>query len=118
MNMSEELEIIEALKRLVREAMLYSKSARDYAFKDDKKQAALAYLQRASAKMAAAEALYYAQFEILARNEFEDVLGRFGTFADELVEDFATNHSMQWVDIQFNEFKDSFDNSAFAFENK
>ena len=113
-----EVQIIESLKRLVRLAVLYGKQAHNYVFSDDENiPAAIAYLQRASSKMSSAEALYWSQYEILARDEAEYIFEKFDEFADELIEDFATNHSQQWTDIQFNELMDAVDNSAFALQN-
>lgn len=80
--------------------------------------AGVAYLQRASSKMSTAEALYYLHYEILARDEVEDIFSKFDTFANELVEDFSTKHSQQWTDIQFEELKDAVENSVFNLESK
>lgn len=117
MTKDTELQLVEAIKRLVREAVLYSKQAHDCVFSEEENlHAALAYLQRASAKMSAAEALYWSQYEILARDEAEQIFLQFDAFANELVEDFATNHSQQWSDIEFNRLMDLVDNSAFALQ--
>lgn len=118
MEQNAEIQLIETLKRLVRTAVLYAKQAHDYAMPDKANiPAAIAYLQRASCKMSAAEALYWAQYEVLARQEAEDIFQKFDEFADELVEDFATNHSQQWTDIQFNELMKVVNDSAFALQN-
>lgn len=118
METDTELTLIETLKRFVRDAVLYSKRAHSCVFAEKENiPAAIAYLQRASSKMSAAEALYWSQYEILARQEAEDIFQKFDEFADELVEDFATNHSQQWTDIQFNELMDKVDDSAFALQN-
>lgn len=113
-----ELLIIESIKRLVRESILYSKRAHDAVFAEKESiPAALAYLQRASSKMAAAESLYWARYEILARDEAEKIFSLFDIFADELVEDFATDHSQQWTDIQYNKLMKEVNDSAFALQN-
>ena len=118
MDQNMELQIVESLKRLVRESILYSRRAHDAALAEKENiSAALAYLQRASSKMAAAESLYWAQYEILARDEAEKIFSLFDIFADELVEDFATDHSQQWTDIQYNRLMEKVDNSAFALQN-
>ena len=109
--------LITALKLLIRSAMLYSDQAHKAVFNEKEGELAGAiYLQRASAKMAAAEAVYYSNYEILARDEAEDVFRQFDEFADELTEDFATNHSQQWTDIEYDRLKETFDNTVFAFE--
>lgn len=114
-----ELELIESLKRLIRSSYLYGKQAHDAVFNEDEGElAGVAYLQRASSKMASAEALYYSNYEILAHNEAENIFEKYDEFADELIEDFATKHSHQWTDLQFDELSEAFDNSAFAFESK
>lgn len=112
------LYLIEVLKRFVREAVLYSIRAHKQIFDHENIPAAVAYLQRASAKMAAAESLYYARHEELERGEAEEIFTLFDEFSDELIEDFATNHSQQWTDIQFNRLIEAVNASAFAFDNK
>ncbi|UZT82851.1 hypothetical protein [Caproicibacterium sp. BJN0003] len=118
MDQDIEIQIIESFKQLVRSAVLYAKQADDYAMPDNTNlPAAIAYLQRASSKMSAAEALYWAQHEILMRNEAEIIFKQFDAFADELVHDYATDHSQQWTDIQFNKLMDAVNDSAFALQN-
>lgn len=118
MTKDTEFKLVDVLKRLVRQAILYSKQAHDAVFTEKRNlPASLAYLQRASAKMSAGEALYWAQYEILARDETEKIFLQFDIFADELVENFATKHSQQWTDIQFIKLMDLVDNSAFALQN-
>lgn len=118
MEFNPEINLIEFLKRFVRDAILYTKSAHALVFDDKTLPAAIAYLQRASAKMAAAESLYYSNYKDLERAEAEEIFTLFDEFSDELIEDFATNHSQQWTDIHYNRLMEKFEVSAFSFENK
>lgn len=111
--------LIDNLKRLIRMGYLYAKQAHDAVFDENKGElAGVAYLQRASSKMSIAEALYYSHYDILARDEAENIFAKFDTFANELVEDFATRHSQQWTDIEFNELTQAIENSVFNLEDK
>ena len=41
----------------------------------------------------------------------------FDSYMSELLTNYKTDHSHQWTDIEFNRLKETFDSSAFAFEN-
>lgn len=113
------LSLIENFKNLVRNAMIYVEKSHDCIF-DDKKDAfvAVAYLNVAASKFAAAEALYYSHLEDLERDEAEEIFHRFDVYMNELLSNVHTSHSHQWTDIEYNNLKEIFDFSAFAFENK
>ena len=118
MDQDFEMYLIETLKRYIRISFLDAKRAHDAVFEAHKKDlAGVAYLQLASSQMAVAEAIYHSHYDILARQEAEDIFNQFGTFADELITDFATEHSHQWTDIEYLRLKDLIDNSVFCLEN-
>lgn len=111
--------LIENFKTLVRNAMIYVEKSHDYIFCDKKDASiAIAYLNIAASKFAAAEALYYSRFEVLERDEAEKIFHLFDVYMNELLTNVHTAHSHQWTDIEYNNLKDTFDFSAFAFENK
>lgn len=80
--------------------------------------AAVAYLNIAASKFAAAESLYYARIDVLERGEAVEIFRLFDVYMHEFLSNYRTGHSRQWNDIEFNRLKEAFDDSAFAFENK
>lgn len=113
------LALIENFKTLVRNAMIYAEHSHDFIFDDDVDNAiAVSYLNIASSKFAAAEALYYSCIDVLERYEAEEIFRLFETYMHELLTNYRTLHSHQWTDIEFIRLKEFFDCSAFAFENK
>lgn len=114
----EQFELIEDFKRFVASAMRYAIASHETLFEDDCNiSVSLAYLNAAISRFSSAEALYYAQFETLQRGEAEDLFHQFSVYANEFLNNVRTNHSHQWTDIEFNNLKDIFDSSAFAFKN-
>lgn len=115
---NEDLELIDSFKKLIQYAMRYAKYAHDFIF-DEKtdNMVAVSYLNIAAAKFAAAESLYYARFEILQRDEAEDIFHLFEVFMSELLTNVKTDHSHQWTDIEYERLNECFENSAFAFGN-
>lgn len=105
-----------ALKQSIQDAFYYSQEAYNALFHDEEEdeKAAFAYLQLASAKMATARALYFARYD-LVESDSEDLFQKFDTFANELIENYATSHSHQWTGFEFDDFKEAFENSDFAF---
>lgn len=113
-----DFELIDTFKTLVRRAMSYAQHAHDFIFDENVDNAvALSYLNVSASKFAAAESLYYARYKILQRGEAEELFRLFDVFMSELLTNVRTDHSHQWTDIEFNNLKDVFDSSAFAYEN-
>jgi len=114
----EELHIIENFKTMMRRSMMYAQDSHDYIFDEDVEDSvAISYLNIAASKFAAAESLYYSRFEILERNEAEEIFHLFDVYMCELLTNYRTSHSHQWTDIEFTRLKEYFDDSVFAFEN-
>lgn len=103
----EPMELIETFKHFVASAMRYAIKSHDTLFKEE---------CDISIPLAA-EALYYAQYEILQREEAEDLFHQFKVYSNEFLTNVETDHSHQWTDIEFNKLYDIFDSSAFAFDN-
>lgn len=78
--------------------------------KEDK-CSALSYAAACIAKISAAEAIYWMSPE-LEYNEIEELFWQFKRFVHELQEDFETDHSRQWVDIEFNRLDEMYKNSV------
>lgn len=99
--MDDNILLIEKMKLNVKESLILAKKAHDLIFEEDKTTIALAYLSKSTALMKSAEALYYARFDILARNEAEDIFTQFEVFSHEFLTNVETDHSHQWTDIEF-----------------
>jgi len=113
--MNVDFSCIENFKTLMRKAMSYASCSHDYVF-DPKvdNTVAMAYLNIAVSKFAAAESLYYSRFDDLQRDEAEDIFRHFDTYTREFLTNIRTDHSHQWTDIEYQGLKDVFDNSAFG----
>lgn len=105
-----------AFKALLCGAYLDAKNAHACTFGDpDKnipkdKTSALSYAAACTAKSSAAEAIYCLSPE-LAQLGIAELLGKFDTFTDEIREDFKTDHSRQWVDIEFGRLEELYQNA-------
>lgn len=111
-----DLSLIEKFKSLMQQAMLYAQYSHDFIFDDSVEDSvAIAYLNIAASKFAAAESLYYSCFNILERDEAESIFHIFDVYMVEMLTNHKTEHSHQWTDIEYNRLKDAFDSSAFAF---
>lgn len=114
----EPMELIETFKRFVASAMRYAIKSHDALFKEKCDiSISLTYLNASISRFSSAEALYYAQYDILQRGEAEELFHQFKVYANEFLTNVETDHSHQWTDIEFNKLHDIFDSSAFAFEN-
>ena len=114
---NDDLVLIENFKSLMRHAMLFAQYSHDYIF-DEKidNSVAIANLNVAASKFAAAESLYYSRINVLERDEAEEIFKLFDSYMCELLNNCRDNHSHQWTDIEFQRLKESFDSSVFAFE--
>lgn len=100
--MDEELLLIEKLTNMIKLSLLTAKKSHDIIITESPDSVvALAYLSKATSIMKSAEALYYARFDVLARNEVEDIFTQFEVFSSEILDNVETNHSHQWTDIEF-----------------
>lgn len=109
--------IIDALKLNVRYSISSAKKSvgliSEY---PDKLHRAVAYLQLSISQMSVAKSIYWSQIDILERDEAEELFRLFDVFAEEMVDNYATNHSQQWSLITFDQMMDFFNDSVFAFQ--
>ena len=109
------LELIDIFKKYVRLSFRDAHYAHDCIFDDNcSVEVALAYLNKAIAEHCSCDSLYYAQYECLARGEYEDYSHQFDVFANELLNNVRTNHSHQWTSIEFERLKEIYDYSVFS----
>lgn len=106
-----------AFIRLMKSAFSYAQRAKNCSFDDlegsrkEDKCSALAYAAACTAKYSAAEAIYWTSPE-LEHYELPDLFVQFNEFVHEVQNDYETNHSRQWVAIEFDKLKDMFENSV------
>jgi hypothetical protein len=109
-------ELIEKLTIIVRSAMFAVIKSHEIIFKEDKNnEIAIAYLNLALSHLATAKAIYYSRYDVLERYEVDELFHLFDVYAEELLSNYAEDHSHQWTDIEFIRLKEYFDNSVFAF---
>lgn len=112
-------QLLDNFKSLISCAMSYSQLSYKYVFNDTSNYAAaVAYLNIASSKFSAAEALYYSRFSELQQTNAAKLFYLFDVYSRELLSNFATNHSHQWTGIEYDRLQECFDNSVFAPESK
>ena len=110
-------EKMKAFLALMHEAFSLAKRAHDCSFSDaernrkEDKCSALSYAAACTAKYSAAEAVYWCSPE-LAHQELPELFVQFDTFTREVRSDYETDHSRQWVDIEFNTLEKLFTNSV------
>ena len=110
-------EKMRAFLHLMQDAFFFAKQAHECSFDDEElsfkedKCAAMAYAAACIAKCSAAEAIYWTTPE-LEHGEIPDLFVKFDTFTRELFQDFETDHSRQWVDIEFSRLEECFNDSV------
>lgn len=106
-----------AFLNLVSSAFDFAKKAHACSFdnpdegRKEDKCSALSYAAACTAKISAAEAIYWTSPE-MEHNEIEELFGQFEKFVHEIQNDFETDHSLQWVDIEFNNLDEMYQNSV------
>ena len=107
-----------AFLTLMHQAHFDAKSAHKYSFDDEEhgqredKVAALSYAGACVARVSAAQALYYACLDELEHQGIPELFGQFQVFTSEVFNDYATDHSRQWVDIEYNRLEELFIDSV------
>lgn len=101
-------QLINSLGSLAVSAMDYAKKAHDSVFKD-RDIGAIAYLSLAGSKIAIFQAIYISNHDVLERFEIDKFLHQYEVFAEEMAKNYATDHSQQWTDIEFNRLKEAFE---------
>lgn len=106
---------------LLREAFLLAKNAHDCTRDDtvtklpEDKVSALSYAAACTSKYSAAEAIYWCSPE-LEDDDIPQILAQFDTFTDEIRNDYRTDHSRQWVDIEFEKLRELFEASSYKLD--
>lgn len=102
---------IENLKMIISEALQVSEQAHKILFKDSTNKQneliASTYINKAISLMSSAKAIYISNIEDLERSEVEDIFHYFDVFESEFLSNLSTDHSHQWTDIEFKQFKNS-----------
>lgn len=101
----------EKLFNLIRQGYYSSKAAHDLLFEDtmnrENEKLSTLYLNEAMIYMATAQALYLSSPQFLDRPELDNIFHKFDVFKTEFINNVVTNHSHQWTDIEFSNFKNA-----------
>jgi hypothetical protein len=107
---------VESIKLLIRESAWAIKEGHKILFKDnddinDRTNEVIAstFVNKAISLMNTAKAVYISDYENLAHTEIENIFAKFSLLESEFLENLKINHSHQWTDIQFQEFKDAYE---------
>lgn len=113
------MEITNEIKNMARRAYYDVEKACKYALEKSNTQkycSAPLYLNKAISQMCALESLYFSKFDVLENDSVSKVIDQFKTFADEFLNNYATDHSHQWTFIELENYQEAFNNSPFAFK--
>lgn len=100
---------IEFLKTTLRKAYWDAETCHDLVFTDGERHIqdfkASIYLSQAVSLMSACKSVYYSNFELLANDLLEDIFFKFDIFVKEISNNISTEHSHQWTNIEFEDYK-------------
>lgn len=101
---------IQQIKTLLTKVYFSAKDAHDILFKDstnkENELIAATYLNKSISLMSTVESIYYSDIEELEHTEMDDIIHKFHVYESEFLSNLSTNHSHQWTDIEFINFKD------------
>lgn len=112
---------VHGFRKLLTEAFIFAKTSHRCSFTDQEnnrpedKVSAMTYAAACIAKYSAAEVAYWSHPE-LQTTEIVSLLAQFDTFTQEVLNDFQTNHSRQWVDIEFAQLEERFNRAMGTLE--
>lgn len=75
---------------------------------DFKIQSAMLCLNEASTCINSASLIYFANYKKGDWPEFEEVLHKFETLNNEFINAYSINHDLQWIDLEYNSFLESY----------
>lgn len=103
MNLREQIKII------IRNSYYSSRDGHDILFEDQysnsNQNKAAALINKSVSLMSSAKAIYYSNYEDLNHIKIETIFNKFDIFESEFFTNYSTDHSHQWSDIEFREFK-------------
>lgn len=105
------------LLRMIQSSYFDAKDAYDLIFADTDPYnrnliSALAYVNNAISKCYSAKAIYVSNFQELENDEIESYFHLLTVYADEFLKDYSTDHSFQWVSIEFEKLTDHYEHSV------
>ena len=108
--------LLDILKSELSQAFLYTENFHSNIFKytldshdEVHLHVALLYLSQAFTCINSAKLIYTQYSEPGECSEFEDVIHRFKVLNNEFLASYSTNHSLQWTDIEYNNFVKSYE---------
>lgn len=106
---------IEYIKKSIKNCYYTCNRANNILFRTDSNSnstnevVAISYLNKAISIMESCKAVYFACINELENITVESIFNTFETYTNEMLNNYSTNHSHQWTDIEFNHFKDAVD---------
>jgi hypothetical protein len=102
--------------RMIQSSYFDAKAAHDLIFAESDPYnrnltSALAYMNNAVSKCSAAKAIYVSNIDLLDNDDVETFFQLLSVYADEFFTDYSTNHSFQWVSIEFEKLTEHFEHS-------
>ena len=106
-----ELRQMEFIKRSLLSAYIESKTADDILFKNNINEhdqiIASLFINKAISIMSSCKAVYYSNIGKLENSEVEKIFHSFDTYENEFLTNVSTQHSHQWTNIEFENYKDT-----------
>ncbi|KXS45559.1 MAG: hypothetical protein AWU54_295 [Candidatus Frackibacter sp. T328-2] len=104
-------EQINQITVLIKDAYYSSKEAHEILFEEyDNKEnqiTAAVLINRSISLISAAKAIYYSNYESLAKTDIENIFSKFDLFESEFMTNFPTGHSHQHTGLKFKQFEES-----------
>lgn len=117
MNIFDKENHLKRIRRFTTHGMHHATIAYKLVFdKPHKIMFALSYLNSAISYFSAARSLYFAYVDRYENSVIESVFDAFTSFSDELLSNALEDHSHQWTDEKFTNFKNQLMNSPLALD--
>lgn len=103
--------IKDILKIYLEKSLYSSKEFNELIFADEKSDnkvlSAITHLNQANTYVNLANIQYLQYCESGECTDFEDVVNKFNVFNNEFLSSYSTNHSLQWTNIEYIQFKEA-----------
>lgn len=105
--------LIEELKKMFRLAYFASSEAHELLFVDiadrtrENEVIAGLHINKAISIMYSARSIYINNIDELEHNDVDTIFSKFDIFESEVLTNIRTNHSHQWSDIEYRQYKDA-----------
>lgn len=104
---------IEYIKNSIKKCHLEASTSNEILFRDSQHTnaaneiIAISYLNKSIAIMESCKAVYFSCIEELENSTVEHIFERFEIYSNEVLNNFACDHSHQWSNLEFHQFQDA-----------